>query len=548
MKNSIGLGLAKYLIMFLLIVSFNTFSQGKKEYPATKMPQREYATTLKAQLKQLENDSMMTYLTNHRDNLKDDPYRPIYHFSSPDNILHDPNGLCFWQGRWHLFYQFLPSKDGRQHWGHAVSDDLIHWKDLPIAIYPGPENMIYSGATYVEDNRVIAMYWGVDLGVMVATSDDPLLLNWKKIPKPVIPRVLPNSGLPYTVFDPFIWKEGDKYLAISGGRTDDGPGNKKINATYLFSSTDKDLKEWKYEHPFMKNERFLLPGEDSSCPYFLPIGDRHIFIFFSHTTASQYLLGDFDKNDNYFHPTFHGRFNAMSFYPGGVHAPSAHQDGEGGVVLIHNMHSSKRTPGWRGITTLPRQLTLVKDDTIAIKPYGDYQSLRYAHKRIDNLHLPANKEITLNNIRGNTMEIIAEIDVKESQMVELNVLSSPDKEEYTSIKFFKDKGLSLVRTNPKLKGENWSLISLETAYSSILPDVESRAPEILPLYFKDGETLKLNIFIDKSVIEVFVNDRQVLSTRVYPGLTNSLGVTLRAQGSEATLKSLDAWQMKSIYE
>jgi beta-fructofuranosidase len=533
--------------IFILVSCNHQSPSEKKEYPASKMPQQTYAETLELQLEQLANDSMMLYLKQHRESLSFDPYRPVYHFSSPDNILHDPNGLCYWNGRWHLFYQFLPSKDSRQHWGHAVSDDLIHWKDLPIAIYPGPENMIYSGATYVEEDRVIAMYWGVDLGVMIATSDDPLLLNWEKIPEPVIPRVLPNSSAPYTVFDPYIWKEGDTYYAISGGRVDGGPGNKKMSATYLFSSTDQELKEWKYEHPFMVNERFLAPGEDASCPYFLPIGDRYIFFFFSHSTASQYLLGDYDKEKHQFHPTFHGRFNALYYAPGGVHSPTAYPDGDGGVVLMHNMLGAKRTPGWRGVTTLPRRLTLVNEDTIRVEPYGDYESLRHSHQQVQNIDLPANKEVVLQNINGNAMEIKAEIDIKNSPMVELNILRSPEKEEFTSIKFYKDRGIDLARTNPKLKGEVWSMVSLETGYSSILPDVRSRVPETLPLYFKDDETLNLHVFVDKSIVEVFVNEKQVLATRVYPGMESSLGVSLKSQGSEAKLLSLDAWQMNSIY-
>jgi beta-fructofuranosidase len=145
------------------------------------------------------------------------------------------------------------------------------------------------------------------------------------------------------------------------------------------------------------------------------------------------------------------------------------------------------------------------------------------------------------------MEIKAEIDIKNSPMVELNILRSPEKEEFTSIKFYKDRGIDLARTNPKLKGEVWSMVSLETGYSSILPDVRSRVPETLPLYFKDDETLNLHVFVDKSIVEVFVNEKQVLATRVYPGMESSLGVSLKSQGSEAKLLSLDAWQMNSIY-
>ena len=61
---------------------------------------------------------------------------PLSHYVNPEYTLND---LCFWQGRWHLFYQARPPEDPRQHWGHAVSPDLIHWRDLPYAIGPGPE-------------------------------------------------------------------------------------------------------------------------------------------------------------------------------------------------------------------------------------------------------------------------------------------------------------------------------------------------------------------------------------------------------------------------
>jgi len=94
---------------------------------------------------------------------------------------------------------------------------------------------------------------------------------------------------------------------------------------------------------------------------------------------------------------------------------------------------------------------------------------------------------------------------------------------------------------------NSSLVSIETAYSSLHPDVNPRAPETAPLYMDANEPLKLRVFIDKSVVEVFVNGKQALAVRVYPSRDDATGVSLRAQGQECMLKSLEAWQMKSIY-
>jgi beta-fructofuranosidase len=92
------------------------------------------------------------------------------------------------------------------------------------------------------------------------------------------------------------------------------------------------------------------------------------------------------------------------------------------------------------------------------------------------------------------------------------------------------------------------LITIESSYSSTLPDAKFRAPETGAFSLDSGETVKLRVFVDKSIIEVFVNGKQCVAMRVYPGRDDSKGVSIRAQGQDAELKSLDAWQMKSIYE
>jgi beta-fructofuranosidase len=131
------------------------------------MKKRNYADTLAGQLEQLKTDEQMLQFAELRQRLSKDPYRPVYHFVNPDGIMNDPNGLCCWQGRYHLFYQSWPRDCDRVHWGHAVSDDLLHWRDLPVAICPTIEKDCYSGSALVEDDRVIAMYHGTRVGNMV---------------------------------------------------------------------------------------------------------------------------------------------------------------------------------------------------------------------------------------------------------------------------------------------------------------------------------------------------------------------------------------------
>ena len=503
----------------------------------SRVPAFTFADTLAQQETQLKTNPLMLRFAESRKKMAGDPYRPIYHYVNPEGRLNDPNGLCFWQGRWHLFYQAYPPEDSRQHWGHAVSDDLVHWRDLPLAIYPNPERCCFSGSTLVEEDRVIAMYHGTAVGNMVATSSDPLLLNWKKVTgRAVIPMENPDgSRPPYRVFDPCIWKKDGVYYSLSAGTLPDGPGGKPVRANFLLRS--KNLANWEYLHPFVENDRYSLVGDDGACPYFWPIGEKHILLHFSHMSGGKYLLGDYDKARDKLVVTAGGDFNFGPAAPAGVHAPSAAPDGKRGVIVIFNMNPAKPTEGWNQIMTLPRRLTLIGQDQLAIVPAGDIESLRGQHQHVDAMTLPANEEVVLDSVRGNAMEIVAEIDPKGSPMVEMNVLRSPNREEFTRIALFKHRGY---------RGK--SLITIDSSYASLLPDVRSRAPETAPVSLGRDEPLKLRVFIDKSVVEVFINGKQCVAVRVYPGREDSVGVSLRCQGQDALLKSLDAWQMKDIYQ
>jgi hypothetical protein len=113
----------------------------------SRVPKFTFGDALEEQEAQLKTNPLLArFAESRRRNLRD-PHHPKFHFVAPENRMNDPNGLCCWQGRWHLFYQGYPPEDPRQHWGHTVSDDLIHWRDLPYAIYPSPERCCFSGAT-----------------------------------------------------------------------------------------------------------------------------------------------------------------------------------------------------------------------------------------------------------------------------------------------------------------------------------------------------------------------------------------------------------------
>lgn len=526
------------------------------EYPSH-TPRYIFADTLKEQEVQLKNNPLMLHFAESRKQLSSDPYRPAYHFVGPENMMNDPNGLCFWQGRWHLFYQAFPtdefpgSKEAyekvRAHWGHAVSEDLVHWRDLPYSLYPGVEKQCLSGGALVENDRVIVFYPGIEAGQMVATSYDPLLLNWNKT-GPV------NTG----VGDSDIWKEGDNYYGLVDSWENYYPDSnfsaldpnwlltKRLYRTGVWISpklwVSKDLHNWELMGDlFLENTPFTDQYDEGKCPYFKKIGDKYILLSLSHKNGGQYLLGDYDVNTHKFRPYDHGRFNHGKMNVAGVVSPSAANDGKGGVINIFTINEGKEDAKWAEIMSLPQHLTLGEDERLRIEPVKAITTLRGAHRHIGKTIIPADREIILKAVQGNVMELEVEIDPKRSRWVQLNVLRSLGAEEQTSITFYNaDRNFS----------DRWyrsaEEIVLDGSRSSILPDVWIKPPEKASIR-RSKENLKLRVFIDRSVVEVYVNNKQYLAIRVYPGRKDSLGVSLRAHGQSAELKRLDAWQMKPIW-
>lgn len=446
-----------------------------------------------------------------RARLAGDPYRPLYHFSVPENVLNDPNGLCHWRGRYHVFYQFTPQGEKTLHWGHAVSPDLIRWEDLPVALSPLTEQHVFSGQTLVERDRVIAIYHGVGSGNSIATASDEMLLNWVRHPgNPVIPLVKTDAtGHPYRVFDPAIWKEDDGYYSLSGSY-------------------------WGAE-----NRGGPVSEKDGAVPNFLPISrGKHMLLFFGHKRAAQYYIGDYDRARHRFLPDVHGRMNYGPVGIGSLHAPSAKIDAQGRYLAAFNMKEGRWQSDWSGVMTLPREFTLEAPNALGIKPVGEVERLRFQPRRVEPMEIPANREIVLPGIRGRAMEIEAVIEPQTAREVGMNVFRSADGAEAARISFYRDA---------YFRYKDVHLLQIDVSASSLRNDVRARTPEAGPLRLLPDEPLRLRVFLDRSIVEVFANGRQCLSVRVYPDRADSTGVSLFARGGKARLARLEAWQMRSIW-
>ena len=149
-----------------------------------------------------------------RQHFAKDLQRPQYHFLPPSNWMNDPNGFIQWLGKYHLFYQHNPTGPlwGNMSWGHAASEDLIHWTDFPLAIVPTPggpdEAGCFSGCAINNNGQPTVVYTGTR-GVRheiqtqcIATSDDSLVTWHKNANNPVLSQVPPESGQTSDFRDP----------------------------------------------------------------------------------------------------------------------------------------------------------------------------------------------------------------------------------------------------------------------------------------------------------------------------------------------------------
>jgi len=206
---------------------------------------------------------------------------------------------------------------------------------------------------------------------------------------------------------------------------------------------------------------------------------------------------------------------------------------------------------WNQVISLPRHLAYNKENSgsgrqflydlnpLLIEPVEELKSLRFNTTKRENLTIPANGEKLLTGINGRAMELEVVIDPQKAREVGLRVLRSPDGREQTSI--------SLLNAQHWPWGEVKYELMLDVTESSLRPDVASRTPEIGPLFLNKGELLRLRVFIDRSIVEVFANGRQALLLRAYPSRKDSTGISLFARGSQAKLVSLSAYHMRSIW-
>jgi beta-fructofuranosidase len=455
--------------------------------------------------------------------LAHDPMRPQFHLLPAKNWMNDPNGPIYFNGHYHMFFQYNPLGAiwGDMSWNHAISPDMLHWKHLPVALTPTPDSPdsfgCFSGSAIAVGKRVYVVYTGtrestpelatirdgsdkIQEAQCLAWSDDPDLLRWSKDPQPIVPR--PPQGMRITGFrDPSAWKQGGwYYMTVGSGIAKSG------GCVLLYRS--EDLRHWEYLHELISGEWNGKPtanpcddGEMWECPEFFALGAGHVLIY-STLGKVFWQSGELDESSMKFTSKRSGLLDLGAFY-----APKTQFDAQGrrilwGWIPERRPESEYRAAGWAGMMSLPRVMDLDSDGTLRLRILPQTAARRGG-------------EVSLERSEAGTQAILA----KASGEVMLDGV----------------KGVGFSFT---ISTSTADLMQVD--YSAEKHAFMVDGKEAL---LQEGDIPTLHIFVDGSVIELILSERIGYTKRFYYTESTAPGIIVKTEQRNANIR---AWEVEPI--
>ncbi|MBT2736427.1 sucrose-6-phosphate hydrolase [Bacillus sp. ISL-7] len=435
------------------------------------------------------------------------PWRQSFHIQPNTGLLNDPNGFAFYNGYYHLFYQWFPlgPVHGLKYWYHVKSKDLVHWEDEGIGIAPGDfldSHGAYSGSAIEQDGNLYLMYTG-------NTRDE----NWQRHPYqclavmneqgdiekenlPVISTV--PSGYTDHFRDPKVWKSEDgQYYTVIGAQRDNLTG-----AAVLYRSSN--LKQWNFEGELETELKDF--GYMWECPDYFELANQGIFVFspqglephgddFHNIYQSGYILGKKLNlpNRNFVHGDFRELDRGFDFY-----APQTTLGPDGRRILIGWMGLPEieyptDPNGWAHCLTIPRELK-VKNDKLIQQPIEEMKLLRKVEQKIT--AFIENDVKSFPSMNGTTFEMYCEM----------------------SDIFAEECGIEF-RANDTKK----TVIKYHLAEQKVILDRSYSGEEVGTAYgttracYLNSNKISIHMFVDTSSVEIFINDgEEVFTARIFP--------------------------------
>jgi fructan beta-fructosidase len=469
--------------------------------------------------------------------------------------MNDPNGMVYYEGEYHLFYQYHPNGTtwGPMHWGHAISNDLVHWKHLPIALKPDEHGAIFSGSAVVDWNDTSGFFNGKSGLVAIFTHADMY---------PDSKRPRQRQSIAYSQDNGRTWVkyEGNPVLvdeSIIDFRDPKVFWHKETNRWVMILAagqtvrlyTSENLKTWEFASEFGEGHgshegvwecpdlfELAIDGNPDKKKWvlFLSIGDDPTYVEGSRT---QYFIGDFDgktfTNAHTPETTLwidRGRDN----YAGVSWSDVPNKDGRRIYVgWMSNWRYANVTPTkeWRSAMTIPRTLSLktLEDGVRLVQtPVKELHAIRENLVTMTNKTIIPNENI-LSEMKGTSFEIIAEFELGTAHEFGLKVCKSDSEETIVGYSVGKKK-LFVDRTH---SGDSSFNDSFAGIHDGDLAPKENK--------------IKLHLFVDWSSVEVFGNSGELVITDLIFPNENSQDIELYSKGGDVRINSLELFMLKSTW-
>ena len=475
-------------------------------------------------------------IDSKKDIVKKGKMRQRYHFMAQTGWLNDPNGLIYFRGKYHFFFQHNPYNGfwDSMHWGHAVSDDMLHWEYLPLALAPSEtyDNHLrggcFSGSAIEHDGKLYLMFTGAtnegkgnEQTQCIAYCEDGIHFE-KYEGNPVL---IAPEGVPTDCFrDPKVWKHEDTYYMVCGASRD----NK--GQALLYRS--KDMIHWTYFNVLAESRGEW--GYMWECPDFYPMGDKYVLTFSpmgagEHTSV--YLVGDFDYLTGKFCCHVSGEIDwGLDYY-----APQSFLAPDGRRIIVGWSNEWEWMPlwkdwgptykeGWCGFFNIPREVRMRKDGTLQFLPIREVETIRENPKRI--AELAVSEEYTeLEAGDGVCFELKLKIDLQRTNADELELDLRCGAERRTICLFHFKKGEMRVDRNA---ADGWS-----------------KGVSRSVLYLQGKKELDVHILSDQSSLEIFTDQYQNNHSNNIFAKASQNQLRVRARGGNAVLRDIETYGLRA---
>lgn len=426
------------------------------------------------------------------------------HLKSPKNWINDPNGFIYYKGKYHLFYQNFPYAPqwGRIHWGHAISNDLVTWEHLDIALYPSKtddRSGCFSGSAVEYNDKMYLFYTGVNYteedaeninctvndnfiaSQLMITSDDGMRFDNIRDKKTIIPSIAEKTiGSDIHTRDPKVWHGADAWYMILGSTVD-------MKGRFLFYRS-LDLENWEYVN-FCEKDNL---GWMWECPDYFEVSGKGVVVFSpmgilndgkAYDSAAICCLAEFDEKnctmkmaDDY----------QMIDYGIDLCAPQSTTDENGNRVIIAWARMPETVDGkWNGMMCIPR-LVEVNDGHIYFRPHPNVKSAF-----VNETKSPSHEK-----------EYMLKTALKNGEKINIG-------------------GYEIQRKNDRIITDRTEVFASDGNYR-----MTAETPVL------NGKS-EIEVYVDSNLIEVYVNNGEYVITSVVYGITDEIaGVNYTAFETE----------------